>query len=61
MLWRLMNEAGDGHFQTAGECRLPGTCTGCSLGYIYNGFIVLYCTDGTGSVTLTRPDPEPNC
>jgi len=25
IFWRLMNEAGDGHFQTAGECRLPGT------------------------------------
>ena len=25
MFWRLRNEAGDGHFQTAGEYRLPGT------------------------------------
>ena len=25
MFWCSMNEAGDGHFQTAGECRLPGT------------------------------------
>jgi len=25
MFWCLRNEAGDGHFQTAGECRLPGT------------------------------------
>jgi len=24
MFWCLRNEAGDGHFQTAGECRLPG-------------------------------------
>jgi len=25
MFWCLRNEAGDGHFQTAGECHLPGT------------------------------------
>ena len=25
MFWCLRNEAGDGHFQTAGECRLPDT------------------------------------
>jgi len=25
MFWRLRKEAGDGHFQTAGECCLPGT------------------------------------
>jgi len=25
MFWCLMKEAGDGYFQTAGECRQPGT------------------------------------